>query len=163
MIASFPPFVNDQTEILILGTMPGAMSLEKQEYYAYPQNQFWKIMYTLFSELPVSTNFSEKVKLLQDNNIGIWDVLANCERKGSLDIHIKNQVENDIEGLLQKHPKIKTILFNGKESYKYFDRKFKHLEGITYHVLPSTSPANTIGFDKKLEAWRKALFSQHNL
>lgn len=163
MIASFPPFVNDQTEILILGTMPGAMSLEKQEYYAYPQNQFWRIMYTLFAALPVSVHFAEKIKLLQQNKIGLWDVLANCERKGSLDIHIKNQTENDIEGLLKKHPKIKTILFNGKESYKYFDRKFKHLEGITYHVMPSTSPANTIGFDKKLEAWRKALFSQHNL
>jgi len=158
MIASFPPIVNDQTETLILGTMPGAMSLEKQEYYAYPQNQFWKIMYTLFAALPASAIFSEKIKLLQDNKIGLWDVLANCERKGSLDTHIKNHTENDIEKLLKQHPKIKTILFNGKESYKYFDRKFRHIEGIRYHVMPSTSPANTVSFDKKLEAWRGVLF-----
>lgn len=157
MIASFPPFVNDETEILILGTMPGIKSLEKQEYYAHPQNQFWRIIYTLFAELPVSQDFSEKIKVLQQNKIGLWDVLANCERKGSLDIHIKNHIENDIESLLKKHPKIKTILFNGKESYKYFDRKFNHLKGTTYHVMPSTSPANTIGFEKKLEAWKTAL------
>ena len=157
MIASFPPIVNDQTEILVLGTMPGAMSLEKQEYYAHPQNQFWKIMFTLLAALPVSSDFSEKIGLLQHNNIGLWDILANCERKGSLDIHIKNQTENDIENLLRQHPKIKTILFNGKESFKYFSRKFKHIEGITYHVMPSTSPANTVSFAKKLEAWREVL------
>ena len=157
MIASFPPIVNDQTEILILGTMPGAMSLEKQEYYAYPQNQFWKIMFTLLAALPVSSDFSEKIGLLQHNNIGLWDILANCERKGSLDIHIKNQTENDIENLLRQHPKIKTILFNGKESLKYFDRKFRHIEGIRYHVMRSTSPANTVSFAKKLEAWREVL------
>jgi hypoxanthine-DNA glycosylase len=157
IIASFPPFVNDEAEILILGTMPGAMSLAKQEYYAHRQNAFWKIMYSLYAELPVSEDFAEKVKLLQQNKIAIWDVLANCERKGSLDIHIKNQVENDIEGLLNEYPKIKKILFNGKESYKYFQKKFGHIEGISFHVMPSTSPANTIKFEQKLAAWREAL------
>lgn len=156
-IASFLPIIDDEAEILVLGTMPGAMSLAKQEYYAYKQNAFWKIIYTLYAELPVSENFAEKVKLLQHHKIALWDVLAYCERKGSLDIHIKKHVENDIAGLLEEHPKIKRILFNGKESYKYFNKKFAQIKGLDYHVMPSTSPANTMKFELKLASWREAL------
>jgi hypoxanthine-DNA glycosylase len=157
MIASFPPYINDDAAVLILGTMPGAMSLFKQEYYAHKQNAFWKIMYTLYGELPVPDDFEAKKKLLKQNNIALWDVLKNCEREGSLDTNIKNHVENDIEGLLAQYPNIRKILFNGKESYKYFQRKFGTIENVGIVVLPSTSPANTIKFEKKLEAWREAL------
>ena len=153
MINSFPPFVNHQTEILILGTMPGIASLEKQEYYAHKRNHFWKIMYTLLDNLPVSERFEEKVELLQDNNIGLWDVLENCERKGSLDIHIKNQKENDFETLFKEFPGITKIIFNGKESHKYFLKKFGQIKGIMYYVMPSTSPANTMSFENKLKIW----------
>ncbi|MFV8337239.1 DNA-deoxyinosine glycosylase [Flavobacterium sp. RSP29] len=153
MINSFPPFVNPQTEILILGTMPGIASLEKQEYYAHKRNHFWKIMYTLLDNLPVSEIFEEKIELLQANNIGLWDVLENCERKGSLDIHIKNQKENDFETLFREFPGITKIIFNGKESHKYFLKKFGQIKGITYYVMPSTSPANTMYFENKLKNW----------
>ncbi|HJS00700.1 MAG TPA: DNA-deoxyinosine glycosylase [Flavobacterium sp.] len=153
MIHSFRPFVNNQTEILILGTMPGIVSLEQQEYYAHPRNHFWKIIYTLFSELPISEVFEEKIKVLHDNKIGIWDVLENCERKGSLDIHIKNHKPNDFENLFQQYPKIKKIIFNGKESHRYFIKSFGQIKGITYCVMPSTSPANTMSFENKLKIW----------
>lgn len=157
MLASFPPIVNAKTEILILGTMPGSQSLAKQQYYGHPQNQFWKIIYTLYATLPVSDSFEEKVKLLQLHKIGLWDVLAFCERKGSLDMHIKNHKENDIEGLLKQFPKIKKILFNGKPSYHYFQRKFKPVEGISYSIMPSTSPAYTVKFEQKLSVWQHTL------
>lgn len=153
MIHSFPPFVNATTEILILGTMPGIASLEKQEYYAHPRNNFWKIIYTLLNSLPIAENFEEKISLLQNHKIGLWDVLENCERKGSLDIHIKNHKENDFEMLLEEFSGITKIVFNGKESHKYFFKKFGQIKGITYYVMPSTSPANTISFEKKLEIW----------
>lgn len=153
MIHSFPPFVNDATEILILGTMPGIASLEKQEYYAHPRNHFWKIIYTIFGELPVSVHFEEKIKLLKKNNIGIWDVLENCERKGSLDIHIKNHKPNDFENLFKQYPNIKKIIFNGKESQRYFIKNFGQIKDITYYVMPSTSPANTMSFENKLKNW----------
>lgn len=156
-ITSFAPIAAENSKVLILGTMPGAMSLEKQEYYAYPQNQFWKIMFTLFAELPVPTHFEAKKALILQNKIALWDVLANCERKGSLDIHIKNQTENDIPGFLKKHTTIKAILFNGKESHKYYIRKFGTPEGIDYYVMPSTSPANTTAFEIKLQAWADVL------
>jgi hypoxanthine-DNA glycosylase len=87
MISSFPHFINSQTETLILGTIPGVASLMKQEYYAQ-EKSFWKIMYTL-SSLPISEIYIEKIKLLQENRLGLWDVLENCERKGSLDVHKK--------------------------------------------------------------------------
>lgn len=153
MITSFPYFINDSTEILILGTMPGLASLEKKEYYAHKRNHFWKIIYTLFDNLPVSENFDEKIKLLQTHKIGLWDVLENCERKGSLDIHIRNHKENDFEALFKEFPLIVKIIFNGKESHRYFLKKFGQIEGITYYVMPSTSPANTMSFEKKLEIW----------
>lgn len=153
MITSFPPIIDSETEILILGTMPGMTSLIKQEYYGHNRNHFWKIMYSLFDTLPVSEIFAEKVKILQKNKIGLWDVLQNCERKGSLDIHIKNQVENNFESLLKAHPSIKKIVFNGKESHRYFLKKFGQIQGITYFVMPSTSPANTMSFENKLKIW----------
>lgn len=157
MIQSFSPIIDSETEILILGTMPGIASLEKQEYYAHPRNHFWKIIYTLFDSVPISAVFEEKIKLLQTNKIGLWDVLAHCERKGSLDIYIKNQKENDFISLFETYKTIHTILFNGKESHKYFLKKFGQIKGITYYVMPSTSPANTMSFDKKLDIWAKIL------
>ena len=153
MINSFPAFIDSNTKILILGTMPGIASLTKQEYYGNPRNHFWRIMYTLFDTLPVSDSFEEKIQLLQKNKIGLWDVLENCERKGSLDIYIKNHKENDFEMLFKQYPTIHTIVFNGKESHKYFIKKFGQIEGITYYVMPSTSPANTMSFENKLKIW----------
>ncbi|HEX9151225.1 MAG TPA: DNA-deoxyinosine glycosylase [Flavobacterium sp.] len=153
MIQSFSPFVNSSTKILILGTMPGIASLEKQEYYAHKRNHFWKIMYSILGNLPLSEIFEEKIQLLQDNKIGLWDVLENCERRGSLDIHIKNHTENDFETLFKEFPAITKIIFNGKESHKYFLKKFGQIKGITYYVMPSTSPANTMSFENKLKIW----------
>ena len=153
MIQSFLPYIDHNTRILILGTMPGVQSLEKQEYYAHPRNHFWKIMYTLFNSLPIDDAFSKKINLLQEHAIGLWDVLENCERKGSLDVHIKNQKENDFISLFEQYPQINTIIFNGKESHKYFFKKFGQIKGITYYVMPSTSPANTMSFDKKFALW----------
>lgn len=153
MIHCFDAFVNSDTEILILGTMPGIASLDKQEYYAHKRNHFWKIIYTLFTNFEVSEIFEEKKAVLQANKIGLWDVIENCERTGSLDIHIKNHKENDFDALFIQFPSITKIIFNGKESHKYFFKKFGQIEGITYYVMPSTSPANTMSFENKLKIW----------
>ncbi|MES2543287.1 MAG: DNA-deoxyinosine glycosylase [Bacteroidota bacterium] len=157
MLNSFPPIIDNSTETLILGTMPGATSIAKQEYYAYKHNHFWKIIYTHFGTFPIPEIFEEKIKILKVNKIGLWDVLANCEREGSLDIHIKNHIENDFVSLFKKHPSIKKIIFNGKESHKYFLKKFGQINGLEYHIMPSTSPANTMSFEKKLQIWSEAL------
>lgn len=157
MIASFPPIVYKETEILILGSIPGVISLTKQEYYGNKNNQFWKIIYSIYSTLPVPDQYENKIALLKRHRVGLWDVLANCERKGSLDMHIKNQTENNVIDLLGQFPKIIKILFNGKESYRYFINKFGSIEGIDCYVMPSTSPANTMKFEEKLRLWSEAL------
>ena len=108
--------------------MPGVASLERQEYYTHPRNHFWKIIYTLLNNLPIAENFQQKIALLQEHNIGLWDVLENCERKGSLDVHIKNHKENDFEMLLESFSGIIKIVFNGKESHKYFFKKFGQIK-----------------------------------
>jgi hypoxanthine-DNA glycosylase len=153
MIHSFPPYVNSNTRILILGSMPGVTSLLKQEYYGNPRNHFWKIMYTLFNATQFSEVFEEKIHFLQTNSIGLWDVLENCERKGSLDVHIKNHQENDFKTLFLEFPLISKIIFNGKLSHNYFFKKYGQIKGITYYVMPSTSPANTMAFEDKLKIW----------
>lgn len=156
-ISSFPYFIDLNTEILILGTMPGAVSLAQQEYYANPRNHFWKIICTFFEILPIPEKFEEKIQILKSNKIGLWDVLENCERKGSLDIHIKNHNENDFIALFQKYPAINKIVFNGKQSHAFFTKRFGQIKGITYYVMPSTSPANTMTFEQKLKIWSSCL------
>ena len=157
MIFSFPPIIDQNATTLILGTMPGAQSLAKHEYYGNKSNAFWRILFSVFGALPVPEDFQLKKNLLLENQIALWDVLQNCERQGSLDLHIKNHKENDFDAFFSEFPNIQKILFNGKESHKFFTRKFGQIPHLSYHVLPSTSPANTMRFEQKLEAWKAAL------
>ena len=152
-IASFAPIVDARTKILILGSIPGIKSLEKVEYYGNKQNQFWKIICTIFNNTVVPDCYKNKVDFFFFFRIGLWDVVRNCERKGSLDIAIKNQEINDFDTFLNEHPKITTLLFNGKTAYQFFYKKYGQIKGITYYVMPSTSPANTIPFENKLNEW----------
>ncbi len=153
MITSFDPIVDSRTKILILGSIPGVKSLEKVEYYGNKQNQFWKILFSIFKQESVKECYKNKVNFLLQNRIGLWDVVRNCERKGSLDIAIKHQEINDFDTFLNEHPKITTLLFNGKTAYQFFYKKYGQIKGITYYVMPSTSPANTIPFENKLNEW----------
>ncbi|RZJ70675.1 DNA-deoxyinosine glycosylase [Flavobacterium sp.] len=157
MISSFPALASKTSKILILGTMPGVKSLEKHEYYAHPQNAFWKIMFSLFSKLPVPPDFESRKKILIANDIALWDVLESCERAGSLDSNIKNGIPNKIPELLENHPNIKALIFNGKESHKIFVKTFGSSISLPQIVMPSTSPANTMKFDMKLENWKTIL------
>ena len=125
-----------------------------QEYYAHPQNAFWKIMKRILGE---AKNYREKGKLLKKHKIALWDVIGTCQRKGSLDAAIKNPKYNDIEGFLKKHPKIKRVLLNGGTAQNTYLRYAKGKICLPHTRLPSTSPANTMKFESKLKEWRKAL------
>ena len=157
MIQSFLPILPKNPKVLILGTMPGVASLSHQQYYAHPRNHFWKIMAFLYNSENIILDYEAKKSLLHQNKIALWDVLEFCERKGSLDIDIKNPIPHDIEKLLNENPTIQKIIFNGKESDKLFKKHFTRHEHISYHVVPSTSPANTMKFEKKLALWQEAL------
>lgn len=152
-IASFDPIVDHNTRILVLGSIPSVKSLEKIEYYGNKHNQFWKIMFSLLKQESVPECYKSKVSFLQENGIGLWDVVQHCERKGSLDIAIENQEINDFDSFFNEHPQIATLLFNGKVAYQFFYKKYGQIKGITYYVMPSTSPANTMTFEKKLSEW----------
>lgn len=154
---SFAPISKNNTEILILGTMPGEKSLQLEEYYAHSRNKFWKILSTITNE-PIPGEYSEKLELLQKTKVGIWDVAHSAYRKGSLDSNIQNEVPNDVPGFIKKHPNLKVIAFNGPKAESLFDKYFERNSDLTYVSLPSSSPANTgFTFEALSSRWEKIL------
>ena len=160
---SFAPVADANSKILILGSMPGKKSLEMQQYYAYPQNRFWKLLaYLLEAEVPV--DYAEKIALLRRNNIALWDVLAYCEREGSLDSDIKDEVPNDIAGFLTLHPQIKAVFCNGGKAGAAFKKYFalKLPADFPVYYLHSTSPANArMRLEDLAEEWQVILKYLH--
>ena len=156
---SFDPIVDGNSEALVLGTLPGPESLRLGQYYANPNNQFWKIIHLVFGEDQVSTVYNEKVDFLLEHKIALWDVFHSAERVGALDADIKNAVPNDIPGLVKQYPGITRVLLNGKTAEKVYR---KHFPAVTIDALyvPSTSPAYAkMPLEDKLNAWSQALTS----
>ena len=152
-ISSFPPIINKDSEILILGSIPGIRSLEMQQYYAHPQNKFWKIICEIFNE-EFTTNYQQRIEILEKHHIALWDVIDTCERKGSLDSEIRNEEANKIEELLQNFPNIKAIFCNGQKSYKNLQKILGKKFRMPIIVLPSTSPAYAgLSYFDKLKLW----------
>ncbi len=156
---SFDPISNNNTTVLILGTMPGDKSLKIGEYYGHPGNKFWKIISTITdNNLPLT--YSDKKELLLNSKIGVWDVAHSAKRRGSLDSAIQEEVPNDIDSFIARHSKLKIIAFNGSKSEKLFDKYFNRNSRIRYISLPSSSPANTgIDFEAICNKWRQILKS----
>lgn len=157
----FSPVVNDECTMLILGSMPGLRSLERQEYYAHPQNRFWPLIASLYNEGDVPKHYSERLRLLLARRIALWDVLAACTRPGSLDCAISDEKSNDFAAFFKRYPKIEKICFNGNKAYASFKKHQRALladANFTYEALPSTSPANAKWRTAALIArWREAL------
>ena len=152
-ISSFPPIINENSKILILGSIPGVKSLEMQQYYAHPQNKFWKIICEIFNE-EFTTNYQQRIEILEKHHIALWDVIDTCERKGSLDSEIRNEEANKIEELLQNFPNIKAIFCNGQKSHKNLQKILGKKIRLPIIVLPSTSPAYAgLSYFDKLKLW----------
>lgn len=157
--SSFAPLVNANAQILILGSLPGDLSLIKQEYYAHPQNRFWKVLFQVH-QVNFSASYEIKKQLLSQNHIALWDICATAFRIGSMDTDIQHVEANAIHGLLLEFPNIQKIVFNGKKAQQLYDKHFDRLETIQYKTLPSTSPANaTWNLEKLCTAWKDALSS----
>ncbi len=155
-ISSFPPIIDSGSKILILGSIPGVKSLEKQQYYGHPQNKFWRIIFELFHE-EFTEDYLKRIEVLKKNHIALWDVIDSCERKGSLDSEIKNEEANLIPELLEEYPNVKAIFCNGGKSYKDLQKLLGKNFRIPIYLLPSTSPLHTISFERKFEDWKKIL------
>lgn len=163
MINCFEPIISGNSEILILGTIPSVVSIEKDEYYGNPRNQFWKIIYSIL-EVEEETEYSKKIEFLLKNKIALWDVLSQANRIGSLDSAIKNEKPNEIESLIETYPNIKKIIFNGSKSEQLFKRYFKELYINNRCIrVSSSSPTpgkNVKSLDEKKIQWREAIINR---
>ncbi|MEW9675677.1 DNA-deoxyinosine glycosylase [Lentibacillus sp. L22] len=158
---SMNPILPKCPKVLILGSMPGGMSLEKQEYYGNPRNHFWDILYALFGQTPLST-YEDKIQFVKQHDIALWDTIKTCYRKGSSDAKITDEQPNDIPKLIQQHPSIRLIACNGTKSLNTFKKFYGgvNLEYVDVIKLPSTSPIPgryTKSFTGKVNAWSSIL------
>ena len=156
----FAPVAGDDARILVLGSLPGQRSLSEGEYYAHPQNGFWRIMRELVG---AAGTYEERCNALVENRIALWDVLASSIRRGSMDADIRaeNAEVNDFSGFFRTHGHVRIIGFNGQKAAQLFARLVdEHLQDTIDRtiVLPSTSPAYaSMSLAEKLDRWRSLL------
>ena len=149
---TIPPVFDENSRILILGSFPSAASREAAFFYGHPRNRFWKVLAAVYDR-PVPETVEEKRRLLLQNGIALWDVIACCSIEGSADSSITGVVPNDLSRILESAP-VKRICVNGKTAEKYYDRFLLPRTGIRAVCLPSTSPANAAKSLRQLiEEW----------
>lgn len=154
MKTSFQPLIINQTHSLFLGTLPSEKSLDRQQYYAHPQNKFWRLFYAVFNKT-YEENYLKRIEFLQEKGFGLWDVLHTAEREGSLDTAVKNYELNDFEELLKKYPSIKQLYFTSKQAYLWYYKRYKNNLDVALIILASPSPANArLSYEQKLEDWK---------
>jgi double-stranded uracil-DNA glycosylase len=150
---SFPPIVDERARLLVLGTLPGEESLRRQQYYAHPRNLFWPILFALFDTAPVA-DYHARLAFAVAQRVALWDVCAVGEREASADATIRREIPNAIGLLLDSHPLIRAVAFNGTGARRLYDRHFRRRPGLTYLAMPSTSPAHArLDFAAKLAQW----------
>jgi hypoxanthine-DNA glycosylase len=159
-LRGFAPVIDAGVRVLILGSFPSAASLAAAQYYAHPQNQFWRILGAILDEPrdePLAAlPYAERLPRVLRHGVGIWDVLGACDRAGSLDSAIRNARANDFATLRRRAPRLTHVLFNGQAAGRY-ERDFVQA-GFVTAVLPSTSPAHAARSPaQKLRLWRTAL------
>lgn len=150
------PVTGSEPRVLILGSFPSVLSLEKREYYGNPKNRFWAIMEELFG-VPATLTYPDRIALLTQHGIALWDVVRTCERPGSADSRIKNPAPNDIAGFARAHPTLRLVALNGSTAGRLYHR-FAEVPDLPSVTLPSTSPANAaVAFGEKVQRWREGL------
>ena len=158
-LTAFPPIVSHGARVLILGSMPSASSLAAGQYYAHPRNHFWTILNTLF-DINMELSYDEYCRRLTAQYIAVWDVIASCERNGSLDSSIieTSILVNDFRAFFEQYNTIHSVFFNGTKAEQIYRQYVlptlpSSIE-LSYTRLPSSSPANaTWSLAKKLKAW----------
>jgi hypoxanthine-DNA glycosylase len=161
LLTGLAPVIARDTRILILGSFPGEASLRAQQYYAHPRNQFWKLVGALVDEDLYSLPYDERLPRLLAHRIGLWDVLAACEREGSLDSAIRKPAANDFDRLRHLCPQLEKVGFNGQASGKFAPQCAE--AGYRTVVLPSSSPAHmAMTFEQKLAVWRRLVDDADN-
>lgn len=153
----FPPVVDEQTRVLVLGSLPGEASLAQQQYYAHKQNKFWKLVGDVIERDLAGMAYPDRLATLLEHRIGLWDVVAEARRIGSLDSSIRNHASNDLVALVETLPALVAIAFNGGTAEKIGMRALGEKAGRFRLVrLPSSSPAYAaVPYAGKLAAWQE--------
>jgi TDG/mug DNA glycosylase family protein len=148
--------LGDSPVVLILGSMPSVLSLEKRRYYGNERNHFWRLVHAVLEE-PENDDYSARTAMLERRKIALWDVTRSCVRPGSLDKNIREEEPNDIAGLLAENPTIRAVCFNGQTARTmYFKYNPDERRALEYLLLPSSSPVprRTVKtFGDRLEKW----------
>ena len=158
----FGPIIDTNSKVLILGSLPGNRSLELTQYYAYPTNHFWKIITEIFN-VTCLADYEARIAFIKNKRIALWDVLYRAQRNGSLDTAIRNEVPNDFSSLFDVYKEIRAVGLNGRKAeHSFKNHVIPELKQFDRTIvgLPSTSAANTMRFDNKLQFWR-AFFTTH--
>ena len=148
----FPPVVRSDTRLLVLGSLPGAMSLAAGRYYANPRNQFWRLMEAVIDRPLADVDYEQRLALLLDSGVGLWDTVAAAQRPGSLDADIRLHAASDLLALTGTLPCLGAVAFNGGTSAKVGRPQMGDAE-LDLIDLPSSSPAYTLPFHEKRARW----------
>lgn len=148
----FAPVVRPDVRVLVLGSLPGAMSLAAARYYAHPRNQFWRLMGAVIERDLEPLGYEARLQALLDARVGLWDTVAEGRRRGSLDAAIRLERASDLAALVSDLPALEAIGFNGSTAARV-GRGQIEAGGQRLIDLPSSSPALTWRFERKLERW----------
>ena len=154
---SFEPVFAPDAKVMIVGSMPSVKSLADAQYYAHPRNSFWPILFDIFGE-NLHNDYTHKLELIRQNHLALWDAAACCYREGSLDSNMRDVVYNDFDALYAQCPDIHTVLCNGGTAHTLFVKSGYAGERRVIR-MPSTSPAYTMAYEKKLTVWKETLLS----
>jgi len=151
---SFPPVVNAETRLLLLGTLPGEESLAQGRYYAHPRNQFWLLMSDVVDRDLTKLDYSDRLAALLAAQVGLWDVVESASRRGSLDAQIRDHRPNRLIELAATLPKLAAIGFNGNTAARIGRKHLAARNDVQLIDLPSSSPAFTMSLAEKRLRWR---------
>jgi hypoxanthine-DNA glycosylase len=151
----FDPVVDERTRVLVLGSLPGAQSLARQEYYGNKQNRFWMLMSEVIGLALPPMDYPSRLQALLANGVGLWDVIAEAAREGSLDSQIRDRADNNLLGLITGLPNLTTIAFNGGTAARLGVKALGlHAQRYRIVLLPSSSPAYTLSYAEKSLKWQ---------
>lgn len=152
--ASFLPIVGTETRLLLLGSLPGEASLRAERYYAHPQNQFWRLIGAVIGREDLhQLDYDSRLAVLECAGVGLWDVVADAVRAGSLDGAIRDHRPNDLSALIASLPSLRAIGFNGATAARIGRKLIGEFGRIALLDLPSSSPAYTLAYAEKRKRW----------
>ena len=151
--SSFAPVADAATWVLILGSLPGELSLSRQHYYGNPRNQFWRLIGAVLGSDLDSLDYAPRLAALRAHGVGLWDVVRSARRTGSLDGAIRDHQPNALAEFAATLPALRAIAFNGCKASAIGRRQLGGHARWALLDLPSSSPAHTMTFQRKEAQW----------